>query len=464
MPNERLHTTWIHSDRFIPRRFVQPARRFTEVEASSGIVLLVAAVVALVWANSAAWESYVALWDTHFLVEFGPLHLEESLRDLVNDGLMAVFFFVVGLEIKREMVLGELRDPKAAALPALAAVGGMVVPAAIYLLFVSGVGGEALRGWGIPMATDIAFSIGVVALLASRVPIGAKLFLLALAIADDIGAIAVIALFYTDDLSVGWLAAAVAGLAAIALAKRGGVRSLVFYLPAALAVWFFMLESGVHATIAGVALGLLTPARPMYSSEELERKARRILDLYPSGEPSHTSREHADHEAILLSEIAREAVAPLTRMEHALHLWSSYLIVPLFALANAGVRFEGTSVGEAVTHPVALGVALGLVVGKLIGITVFARLAVTAGIGRLPAGTTWRHVVGLASLAGIGFTVSIFVTGLAFTDPALSDLAKIGIFVGSLAAGLIGYGLLRTGPALAPTTSEDLDLAVTGLG
>jgi NhaA family Na+:H+ antiporter len=443
MPNQELHRTWLHSERFIPRRFIRPALRFTQVEAASGIVLLVAAVVAIIWANSSFGDSYQELWETSFTIELGSFHLEETLRGLVNDGLMAVFFLVVGLEIKRELVVGELRDPKAAALPAIAALGGMVVPALIFLAFVAGQGGEAARGWGIPMATDIAFSIGVVALLGSRVPVGAKLFLLALAIVDDIGAIAVIAVFYTEDLSFSWLAAALITLILMWAAQKGGIRASAFYWPMGILAWFFLLESGVHATLAGVALGLMTPARPMYSDEEYHRKATYVLSTYAPEPESPHGQDRVDHEARQLASIANESIAPLNRLEHLLHPWSSFLIVPLFALANAGVRFGGIDIIDAITSPVALGVALGLLVGKIVGISAFTALAVRLGLGRLPRHTTWTHIFGLAALAGIGFTVSLFVTGLAFMDPALTDLAKIGIFAGSGIAGIIGYLILR---------------------
>lgn len=441
MPEDAKVPTWVDSDRFVPRRFVRPALEFTHTEASSGIVLLVATAIALIWANLPAGESYEALWGTHFDLSFGPIHLEETLRELVNDGLMAIFFFVVGLEIKRELVLGDLRDPRAAALPAIAALGGMVVPAGIYLLFVAG--GDGLAGWGIPMATDIAFSIGVVALLGSRVPVGAKLFLLALAIADDVGAILVIAIFYTDDLSMAWLAAGLAGLAAIYAANRLGVRSTSFYVPVALLTWFFFLESGVHATLAGVAIGLLTPANPLIGSVQFDQLARRIIDTYPINDGTQYSRAKVDAEAIALSRLAVESVSPLSRLETSLHTWSSFLIVPLFALANAGVRFAGISVTEAVTHPVALGVTFGLVVGKTVGITLFTWLAVRFNIGSLPDRTTWTHVVGVAMIAGIGFTVALFIAGLAFPDSlVLADRAKIGIFIGSAISGIGGYMIL----------------------
>jgi NhaA family Na+:H+ antiporter len=436
------HPTWAASDRFVPRTFVQPFVRFTSIEAASGILLLVATAIALLWANSPWSGAYLQLFEgTRVAFEVGPIHLDESLADIINDGLMAIFFFVVGLEIKRELVVGELRDRRAAALPVVAAIGGMLVPALIYVWFTAGSGAEAAAGWAIPMATDIAFAVGVVALLGRRVPAAAKLFILALAIADDIGAILVIAVFYTSDLSMGWLAVAAGILVLIGFGQRVGIRSSLFYGTAAVAVWYAMLESGVHATIAGVAVALLTPARPFYSSEEFEGKARDILDTFPLGD-SPEDDEKSDYEAELLSNIATESIAPLNRLENRLLPWSSYLIVPLFALANAGVDFRGVDAGELVTNPVALGVAVGLVVGKTVGISLFTWLAVKASWGRLPAFTTWRHIIGVAALAGIGFTVSLFITNLAFDDERFTDIAKLGIFAGSLVAGILGATIL----------------------
>ncbi|HET9260805.1 MAG TPA: Na+/H+ antiporter NhaA, partial [Acidimicrobiia bacterium] len=332
---------------------------------------------------------------------------------------------------------GDLRDPKAAALPVLAALGGMVVPALVYLFFNAGT--AAGHGWGIPMATDIAFAVGIVALLGSRVPPGAKLFLLAVAIADDIGAIAVIAIFYTTDLNGFYLAAAVFGLILVWVASKVHVRAMWFYVPTAFLIWYFMLESGVHATLAGVALGFLTPARPYYTPKEFDERARAILDQYdPDDITDLHAQEHADHEALLLSDIASESVSPLNRMEHKLVAWSSFVIVPIFALANAGVDFRDISITEALTSNIALGVAAGLVIGKIVGISLASLGAVRFGLGKLPPGTTWAHVVGLAAVAGIGFTVALFVAGLAFEDPEFADLAKVGIFSGSIVAGIIG--------------------------
>ena len=437
------HATWLHSDRRLPSRFVRPFLRFTHIESAGGVVLLVAAAAALMWANSPFGDGYERFWSTPVVVTLGSLHFDENLRLVVNDGLMAIFFFVVGLEIKRELVTGDLHNPRAAALPALAALGGMVVPALIYVGF--NAGSEAVHGWGIPMATDIAFAVGVVALLGSRVPIGGRLFLLALAITDDIGAIAVIAIFYTDQLAFVSLAIAVGCLAAIWLATRIGIRSLTFYVPAAIAAWFFLFESGVHATLAGVAVGLLTPARAMYSDRQYRDKGRQILVGYEIDQRGPDVAERVDHEALALSAIARESVPPLHRIENALHPWSSFLVVPIFALANAGVRFDGIDLVDAATSRVALGVSIGLFVGKTVGITLFCWLALRLGLGVLPEAVRWRHLVGLAMVAGIGFTVSLFMTGLSFSGSTSADLAKTGNFIGSIVSGVLGYLLLRSG-------------------
>lgn len=439
---DRRHQTWATSERFVPRRFVRPFVRFSRIEAASGIVLLAAAVAALIWANSRWSDIYFMILDTQLIISFGPFHLDESVLELINDGLMAIFFFVVGLEIKRQVVLGDLRDPKTAALPVIAALGGVILPAAIYLLINLDAGSAAIRGWGIPMATDIAFAIGVVALLGSRVPSGAKLFLLTLAIVDDIVAITVIAIFYTADLDLRYLALAIGGLVLARVANLVRIRSLAFYIPLGVMVWFLTLESGVHATLAGVALGFLTPARPMYPAAEFDRGARAILDTFPNEPDTPEAREHADHEALLLREISAEAVSPLSRLEHRLQIWSSFVVIPLFALANAGVDFRGVDIVAALTSSVALGVAVGLVVGKTVGITLFTFIAVRTGLGRLPAGAGWTHTLGLAMVGGIGFTVALFVASLAFEDQSLNDLAKVGIFAGSLVAGVLGSFIL----------------------
>ncbi len=447
---------WIESDRFIPTRFVRPALRLTQRSAASGIVLVVAAVIAMLWANLPAFgHSYSEFWhNTSLELSFGPIHLNEDLKHLVNDGLMTIFFLVVGLEIKRELVLGELRDPRKAALPVVAALGGMILPALIYVAFNAG-DPAVLRGWGVPMATDIAFSLGILALVGSRVPVGVRLFLLAVAVADDIGAIAVIALFYTSDLDLGYLALGVGALILIIIGAKVHVRSYVFYVPMSLIVWYGFLESGVHATIAGVILGLITPSRPLYEAKEFDGAARRIVDIFPTDVTPPRFRERVEHEARLLSEVARESIAPLSRVEHLLHSWSAFVIVPIFALANAGVELAGVDILDALTSRVALGVASGLVLGKMIGVTGFGWLVVKLGWGRLPDGVNWRHMTGTGILTGVGFTVALFIAELAFQEDIHVDLAKIGIFAGSIVAAVAGYLVLRSTPRTSPVDSHE---------
>ena len=445
-----LRHSWSESSRFVPRAVVRPAQRFMQLEAAGGIVMLLAAVVALAWANSGFADGYEALWETPLDISLGELvHLDLSLRAWVNDGAMAVFFFVVGLEIKRELVQGELKDRRAAALPAIAALGGMVVPALIYTAF--NAGGEGSSGWGIPMATDIAFAVGVISLLGRRVPSGAKLFLLTLAIVDDLGAILVIALFYTDQLAFGWLGVALAACAGAHLLHRADVRSLLPYGALAVACWYGLHESGVHATLAGVAFGFLTPSWSFYDPNRFAPRARRLVDRI--GDALHgrdTTAEHAVSETGLrdLVRLASESQSPLQRIEHRLAPWVSFLVVPVFAVANAGVSLSGDALSGALGNRIVLGVALGLVVGKTVGVFGATWLAVRLGIGRLPVGTGWRHVLGLAVCAGIGFTVALFVASLSFTDPATTDAAKIGILGGSLVAGVAGYLFLRATPAI----------------
>jgi NhaA family Na+:H+ antiporter len=462
-----IRHTWSESDRYVPRTVVQPLQRVLRHEASGGIVMLVAAAVALVWANSPWSASYTELWATPLRVELGELiHLDHlSLQTWVNDALMAVFFLLVGVEIKREVVHGDLRDLRSVTLPIIAALGGMVVPAAIFAAF--NAGGDGAGGWGIPMATDIAFAVGVVTLLGKRVPLAAKVFLLTLAVADDIGAIVVIAVFYTGDLAWGWFAAALVGLAAIFLMRRSDVQSLAPYVSVGAFVWLALLESGVHATLAGVALGLLTPAWPLHSPRRFPAEARRLLDRIDKAYYDRvlTQEEFAENEhlAAEVARLAMYATSPLERLESRLSPWVSYVIVPVFALANAGVKFSGEAVSGLLGDPVVLGVGVGLVVGKTVGVFSASFLAVKLGLGKLPAGATWRHILGLAMVAGVGFTVALFVTSISFTDPALADAAKIGILLGSAVSGVSGYLLLRTIPAgevvVAAPSSEEVAAA-----
>jgi len=415
--------------------------------------MLVAAVVAIAWANSPWSASYAEVWSTPLRVELGGLldldHL--SLRAWVNDALMALFFLMVGAEIKREVVHGGLRDVRSVALPLVAALGGMILPALIFAAL--NAGGPAGQGWGIPMATDIAFAVGVVSLLGSRVPLSARIFLLTLAVADDIGAIVVIAVFYTGELAMGWLAIAVAALVAILVMRRGDVRSLTPYLAVGALVWLALLESGIHATLAGVALGLLVPAWPLRSPRRYPREVRALVDRIELAYYDRllTEEEFEANES-LIGEVARLsnlATSPLERLTRGLTPWVAFVIVPLFALANAGVELSADSMGGLVSDPVTVGVGLGLVVGKTIGVFGGALVAVRLGLARLPVGTTWRHILGLAMVAGIGFTVALFIASISYADPALADAAKVGILAGSLLSGLVGFVFLRAIPAPA---------------
>ena len=453
MPDDRLHSTWLHSGRFLPARFLRPVQRFLQVEAAGGIALLVMAGAALAWANLPFGETYARFWGTELRVALGPVHLQLTLQELVNDGLMVIFFFVIGLEIKRELLHGNLRDARTAALPVLAAVGGVLAPAAIYLAF--NAGGPAGHGWAVPVATDIAFSAGLLALLGRRVPLGARLFLLTLAVADDIIGIVVIAVFYAQGIDFVWLGGAAAGLAVMWGANRVGIRALPFYGLLAFAAWLCLHESGIHAALAGVAFAALTPSGSYYTDAEYRRRAGAVLGGYEREARAPHGEERIDESALTLSAVARESVPPLDRMERALLPWSSFVVAPIFALANSGVRFAGLDAAGAATHPVTLGVAVGLVAGKLTGISAFTWLAVRLGWGRLPPATGWRHVIGLAAVAGIGFTVALFVAAIAFTDPVLADRAKLGIFAGSLAAGIIGYLVLRASPPLPPGEPDE---------
>lgn len=416
------------SDRALARIVARPLQRFLHVEAGGGVILLAATVVALAWANSPWRGGYQAVFHTEIALDVGRHRWSEDLTHWVNDALMAVFFLVVGLEIKREWVAGELRDRRAAALPAVAALGGMVVPAALYLAV--NAGGAGADGWGIPMATDIAFALGLVAVLGRRVPSSLKVFLLTLAIVDDIGAIVVIALVYSDAVAVGWLAAAGAVVVAVAVLRRLRVVKPVVYVGLGLALWAFVYSSGVHATIAGVVMGLLAPAVPF--QDRLETEA--IVDTLER-------RPELDVEDVRRVSFLVSSSVPLTdRLLDLLHPWTSYLVVPLFALANAGVEIRADSISA--DRPVVVGVVLGLVAGKVVGVAGASWIATRVGLARLPEGVTWPQLVGLAALAGIGFTVSLFVAGLAFPTATLATDAKVGVLLASILAAAIGSTVL----------------------
>jgi NhaA family Na+:H+ antiporter len=383
------------------QRLVRPFQEFADLEASGGLLLIGCTVAALVWANSPFAGSYFHFW--HMDLTFGRIGglLAKPLHFWINDGLMALFFLLVGLEIKRETLVGELASFRKAALPIAAALGGMIVPAAFYLLFNHG--GPGAAGWGIPMATDIAFALGVLALLGSRVPTSLKVFLAALAIADDIGAVLVIAFFYTERIS--WISLGVGGVFFVALlaANRAGVRHLLVYASLGLGLWVAFLQSGIHATVAGVILAITIPARQCVAS-------RAVL----------TSNE-----------------SPMLRLEHALIPWNRYLIMPVFALANAGVALGGGA-AQSVVAPGSLGVIFGLVIGKPIGIVLFSWLATRTRLAAMLDGIAWRQIVGVGMLGGIGFTMSLFIANLAFGDGPALETAKVGILLASVVSGIAG--------------------------
>lgn len=436
--------TWIGSDRRLARRIGRPVLRFIELEPAAGIVLVAATILALVLANSPLSGIYHDILDIHLTIDFGDVHiLDESVEHLINDGLIAIFFFVVGLEIKRELVVGELQTPRTAALPTIAAIGGMVTPALIYFAF--NPSSPESAGWGIPVATDIAFALGIMSLLGSRVPTPLKLFLLALAIVDDIGAIIIIAIFYTSEINTMWVVIAVVLLALIFAMQRAKIWYTPLYAVLGVVVWYAVLESGIHATIACVALGLLTPARPLQRKVEPTDIVGSVVD------PDDLNAAGARRASLYV----RESVSVAERLETLIHPFSSFVILPLFALANAGITLSGDSIAEASTSTVTLGVIAGLVIGKTLGVTLFTWVAVKTKLCSLPAGITWLMVVSVGMLAGIGFTVSLFITGLAFEGDALELLdtqARLGILLASLIATILGLVLLDR--ATRGTTAE----------
>ncbi len=404
-------------------------RHFLHLESSGGVFLVLATIIALILANSPAAELVADFWHAHAVVQIGPVTVDETLHHWINDALMSVFFLVAGLEIKRELVAGELRDPKRAALPAVAAIGGMVVPALIYTLI--NVGGDGANGWGVPLATDIAFAVAVLAIVGKGLPSGLKVFLLSLAIADDIGAVVVIALFYSSSISFAWLGIAGGFIAIVMLMKRVDIWFVPAYVLVGFGFWLAMFESGVHATLAGVILGLMAPA-----------VARRP-------DPTRVDVEATTPFAVLREVLvdAKETVPVTDRLIHILHPWTAFVVLPLFALANGGVAISGSGLADAAASPVTLGIVFGLVAGKTIGIVFATRIAVSAGLGSLPDGVTWTAVTGVALLAGIGFTVSLFITGLAFDDPVTQDNAKIGVLTASVLAAGLGSFVLRKAAA-----------------
>lgn len=425
---------------YVNRKIRLPVQRFIQTESTSGLVLIAATVVALIWANSPWGEHYRAFLHTHLAIDVALFSIDMSVQHWINDGLMAIFFFVIGLELKREALFGHFSTLKGAALPVIAAIGGMIVPAAIFLAFNSGE--DSARGWGIPMATDIAFALGVLALLGRRVPMALRTFLLGLAVADDLGAIIVIAVAYNESISIPHLAV-VAGLVAVTiLVNRTGFSHAIVTAALGFFIWVAMLNSGVHATIAGVIFGLLASARPNLGREEFAEKSEMQISEYKQAMADGDTERS---EVILgkVEQLSQDTESSLERLERLAQPWSSYAILPIFAFANAGIHLSGVDLGKLFASDVTVGVILGLLLGKVVGITLFPLVTSKFGLVELPPDVTWTHLIGAGFLGGIGFTMAIFITGLAFFDPTLVLNSTAGILCASTTAGLVGYTWLR---------------------
>jgi len=414
--------------------------RFISEEAYGGIILIFATIAALIWANSSYYESYHHIWhELKVGFAWGEINMIGSLHHWINDGLMALFFFTVGLEIKREIMGGELSSMKKASMPIMAALGGMFIPAIIYALVLS-TNPEYLDGWGVPMATDIAFALGLLALLGKRVNINLKIFLTALAIADDLGAVMVIAIFYTDSIVFNELLSAAFFIGVLVIANFAGVRRTSFYAIVGFAgVWMAFVFSGVHATIAGVLIALTIPARTKIDENEYVNRLSKCLRNFNKEQPNENSllTKKQSHYISEIETLNEKAQTPLQKLEHSLHPITAFFILPVFALSNAGVHIEG-SVIEMMFHPVSLGIIAGLVIGKFIGVSLFSRIAVWFKLANLPEGVTWNQIYGVAFLAGIGFTMSMFISDLAFKDDEIKQIAKVGIMTASFISATIG--------------------------
>ncbi|MFZ1518839.1 MAG: Na+/H+ antiporter NhaA [Ignavibacteriaceae bacterium] len=425
-------------------RLTNPIQNFLHQQASGGILLIIATVIALAWANSPFAESYYHLWHTYIKIDVGGIGFNYSLHHWINDGLMVIFFFVVGLEIKREMLVGELSSAKKAALPIAAALGGMIFPALIYTVF--NLGSEGSSGWGIPMATDIAFVVGILALLGNRVPLALKIFILALAIVDDLGAVLVIAIFYTSEISLASLMIGGGLIILLIIMNKIGVRSLLVYTFVGIALWLAFLKSGVHATVAGVLLAFTIPVASRINTQKFKNETENLITEFDNaGEHGEDVLTNSQRLEIIdkIENNCEKILTPLQRFEHGLHPWVSFFIMPVFALANAGVTI-GSGLSSALTHPVSIGIVLGLFVGKQIGIFSFSYLAVKLKLASEPEGVSWKKIYAASVLAGIGFTMSLFIANLAFNSPELLNISKVGILTGSLLSGIVGFIILKS--------------------
>ncbi len=419
-----------------------PFSRFTNTEALSGLLLIICAVIALIWANSGFGESYDAIWHTHLALGFGDFMIDKPLHIWINDGLMALFFFYVGLEIKQEVMVGELSDLKQATLPFFAALGGMIVPAGLFLLFIHG--GPGVEGWGIPMATDIAFSLGILMLLGKRVPNSMKVFLTAFAIVDDIGAVLVIAIFYSADISWNILYLATGVLGLLILIKQFNMRNATVYFLFGAVIWYLVLQSGVHPTVAGIAVALIIPTNNRIRMRTFAAETRSAVSEFMDYKANSVKQFLAKAQLRAITEMEDYidmVQPPLQKLEHNLHPYVALGIMPLFALANAGVVL-GAGQSEIIT-PLSISIAIGLFFGKVIGIVLFSWLAVQLKMSTLPDRTRWVHLMGLGFLGGIGFTMALFISNLAFSGSVeLLNPAKIGILIGSTKSGIVGFAIL----------------------
>ena len=434
----------VSTRQLVADQILRPTQQFFRKEAASSILLIAATIIALIWVNSDVGETYHRFWHTKISFTFAHFHISKTLLHWVNDGLMSLFFFTVGLEIKREILVGELATPKKALLPVIAALGGMIVPGLIYAAI--NIGLPTIHGWGIPVATDIAFALGAVAVFGRRLPVGLRIFLAAFAIADDLGAVVIIAIFYTKEIVWSNLIISLFLIFGLAVANFFWIRQTLIYAILGLAVWFFVLGSGVHPTIAGVIVSLFVPARGRYDTDNFLQNVKKITEKFECEEQSCgysilLNQEHLY--AVQALELAcHDVETPLQRLMHALHPWVAFVILPLFALGNTGLVFRGIVFSEMVSNPVILGIIFGLVVGKPIGIMLFSYISVKSGMASLPQQVRWSHILGGAMLGGIGFTMSLFLSELSFSDPHIIDYARFAILAGSILSAVFGMSFL----------------------
>ncbi|MBW2711762.1 MAG: Na+/H+ antiporter NhaA [Deltaproteobacteria bacterium] len=435
----------------------KPTQRFFRKEAASSILLIAATIMALIWINSSIGETYHSFWHTEVSFAFGHFHISKTLVHWINDGFMSLFFFTVGLEIKREILVGELATPKKALLPVIAALGGMIVPGLIYAAL--NIGLPTISGWGVPVATDIAFALGAVAVFGRRLPVGLRIFLAAFAIADDLGAVVIIAIFYTKEIVWSYLIISLFLILGLAVANFLWIRWTLVYAILGLAVWFFVLGSGIHPTIAGVIVSLFVPARGRYDTDNFLQNVRKITEKFECEDQSCgysilLNQEHM-HAVQALELACHDVETPLQRLMHALHPWVAFLILPFFAMGNTGLTFHGIVFSEMVSNTVITGIIFGLVFGKPLGVMLFSYVSVKTGIASLPQGVRWSHIFGGAMLGGIGFTMSLFLADLSFSEPQILNYARIAILTGSIFSAVIGMTFLGFVSIVKPGRTEN---------